>query len=93
MIGEFFDDAKILNNKERIEAFSQEIKKRTDAKNAKLIKMKLQPKKSLSLSQESEILSSKRKAEVFSQEQSEEMRNLTQSNKFKRTKLSKDLTK
>ena len=92
MIGEFFDDAKILNGKERIEALSQEIKKRTDAKNAKLIKVKLQPK-SLSLSQESEILSSKRKAEVFSQEQSEEMRNLTQSNKFKRTKLSKDLTK
>ena len=87
MIGEFFDDVKILNSKERIEALSQEIKK------AKLIKVKLQPKKSLNLSQESKILPSKRKAEVFSQEQPEEVRSLTQSNKFKRTKLSKDLNK
>ena len=66
MIGEFFDDAKILNSKERIEALSQEIKKKTDAKDAKLIKVKLQPKKSLSLSQESEILPNKEKLKVSS---------------------------
>jgi len=65
MIGEFFDDAKILNSKERIEALSQEIKKKTDAKDAKLIKVKLQPKKKFEFESRKRNFTQQRKAGRF----------------------------